>query len=87
MKVVKDKVGKMVYGQDPDFEPGKGILNAVMSCGGVPEDYTETEVERQEWEVYVNSLPQPIDPLIQIKTEIQDLKLRIETLEKKLKDK
>jgi predicted DNA-binding transcriptional regulator len=85
MKVVKNKDEKIVYGQDPDFESGKGILNAIVNCGGTLEDYVEVEVERQEWIVYVESLPRPPDPLAEIKTEIQDLKMRIGTLEKKPK--
>lgn len=53
MKVVKRKNGEIVYRQEPEFEDGKGILNAVVLEGGEAEDYEEVEVLQAEWDSYI----------------------------------
>lgn len=71
MKVVKRKSdGEIVYRSDPEFEKGFGIKNAVAIHGGLPEDYEETEITKEEWSTKV------VSPIIQenrVNAEMQRL--------------
>ena|SRR3990167_10882855 len=50
MKItVRKDTRETVYSQQPDFEEGKGILNAVAIHGGNPEDYNEVEITALEY--------------------------------------
>lgn len=50
MKVVKDEQGNILYRQVPDFEEGKGILNAVFIHGRKAEGLAEVEISEAEFE-------------------------------------
>ena len=51
MKVVKQKsTGKIVYRQSPDFEQGKGIINASIFNQIAADDLEEVVITRQEWD-------------------------------------
>ena len=56
MKVVKNKKGEIVYRSEPEFEPGKGKLNAQIINGGKLEDYEEVEITEEEWNNHVAKL-------------------------------
>ena len=51
MKVVKNiQTGRLVHREIPDFEEGKGIINAVaMGCGSI-ENLEEIEVTQTQWD-------------------------------------
>lgn len=50
MKItVRKDTRETVYSQEPDFEEGKGILNAVAIHRGNPEDYNEVEITALEY--------------------------------------
>ena len=51
MKVVKQKsTGKIVYRQSPDFEKGKGLINASIINSISADDLEEVEINRVEWD-------------------------------------
>lgn len=51
MKVVRQiSTSRIVYREDPDFEVGKGIANAVVHNGYSKADLKEIEVTQEEWE-------------------------------------
>jgi len=51
MKVVRHKItGRLVYRQQPDFEVGLGITNAVSFGCGSADELEEVEVTEAEWE-------------------------------------
>ena len=51
MKVVRHKItGRLVYRQEPDFEEGKGIINAVLMGEGPEEELEEVEVTQAQWD-------------------------------------
>ena len=54
MKVVKQKsTGAIVYRSDPEFEPGKGIMNA-SRIKNIPEsDLEEVDIIQSEWDEFV----------------------------------
>lgn len=59
MKIVKQiSTGKIIYRQSPDFEAGKGILNAKTLNPNIPEtDMQEVEVvwTEAEWDTTMKS--------------------------------
>lgn len=63
MRVVRNKLtGRPVYREDPDFEWGKGITNAVAhECGSVDE-LEEVEVTPEDWdaELLLREQEQPL---------------------------
>ena len=51
MRVVRNKVtGRLIYREEPDFEWGKGITNAILTGEGIENELEEIEVTEQEWE-------------------------------------
>lgn len=50
MKVVKDRDGNIVYRQIPDFDEGKGIINAVILHGLNSSELFEVEITQEEWD-------------------------------------
>jgi hypothetical protein len=63
MRVVRNtSTGRIVYRESPDFEWGKGIVNAVASDGYTESELEEIEVTEAEWdaELLLREQEQPL---------------------------
>lgn len=61
--VIKKSTNLEVYSQEPDFQTGLGLSNAVAMYGGVESDYEEITVTAEERKLY-NSNNKKVSPLV-----------------------
>ena len=80
MKVVRHKItGRLVYREIPDFEEGKGIINAILFGFGSKSELEEIEVTPEEWEAELELREQERPPTVQ--EQLDQLKDRVSSLE------